>query len=684
MHKLLLLSLIASSVLLGTETELEKITVESTKVDDLDGSKVRSADLAEALVREVPSVSMIRRSAVSNDVTIRGQKRDNINVTIDGARVCGACPNRMDPPISHVLTNNIDSIEVLQGPYDVTQFGTLGGGLNIHTKEPSRNFGGAIDLSVGSWNQRKAAATLTGGNEFVRLLVSASAEGANQYVDGNGDTLAEQIDAYAAKNPTAAMYKLQDPNQDAYTKKSLMSKAEIDLSATQRIKLGATFNVSSDILYPTSPMDAIKDDSTIYTAAYELEDLGSISELLELSAYHSHVWHPMSNAYRISSKKSGKVFSNELNTRMEGFAFKNATRLSEEALLTLGADYSVRMWDGNYKSDGMIVGRSISETETAQIGLFAKMEHEYRNFNLRYGVRFDSATVSPDAYARPQGIMAKLDPWQENDYSAITANLQADYAFEGGFKLFGGIGRGYRVPDARELYILNQPITTAGDPNMGKQLQTGTPDLEATTNHQADLGVKYSHNSGALSLKTFYNMLSDYIYYNATKVGAHKFENIDATIYGVEASLSQELIGGLSAQLGAAWQRGQKDEALAGQNDKDLADIPPLKGRAALVYDYAPQSFARVELLASDAWSAYDSDNGEQRIDAYGVVNLKLDHRFDNGLGIALGIDNLFDETYALSNTYKDLILISGNPDADIIMMNEPGRYYNLNLSMHF
>ena len=104
------LSLHAAQVELGTIDVEAKADTEVIK--DVHGDDIKSADLAEALFKQSPSISMVRRSGIANDIILRGQKKDNINVTIDGAKICGACPNRMDPPVSHVLTKNIDSIEI--------------------------------------------------------------------------------------------------------------------------------------------------------------------------------------------------------------------------------------------------------------------------------------------------------------------------------------------------------------------------------------------------------------------------------------------------------------------------------------------------------------------------------------------------------------------------------------------
>jgi len=96
---------------LNAEELLEDISITekgtTQVVKNISGEELKSADLAEALHKNVPSISLVRRSGIANDIILRGQKRDNINVTIDGAKIYGACVNRMDPPTSHVVTHAI-------------------------------------------------------------------------------------------------------------------------------------------------------------------------------------------------------------------------------------------------------------------------------------------------------------------------------------------------------------------------------------------------------------------------------------------------------------------------------------------------------------------------------------------------------------------------------------------------
>jgi iron complex outermembrane recepter protein len=122
---------------------------------------------------------------------------------------------------------------------------------------------------------------------------------------------------------------------------------------------------------------------------------------------------------------------------------------------------------------------------------------------------------------------------------------------------------------------------------------------------------------------------------------------------------------------------------LAGQTDRDLANITPMKLNLGLNYDYSPSGTAKIEVVAADTWDNYDEDNGEQEIDSYAVMNLKARHDLSKHFEITVGLDNIFDKTYAVNNTYKDLILLFDGT-GEVMKINEPGRYYYINASYKF
>ncbi len=680
------LSLSLTLAAFAQDVDLQKVVIEedigTISVKNISHEEIKSADIAEAISKNVPSASLVRRSGIANDIILRGQKRDNINIIVDGTKTCGACVNRMDPPTSHIVTQVVDRIDISEGPFDVENFGTLSGLVNITTKEPESGFGGEIDLNMGSFGYKKGALTLHGGNDKIKALLTLSTESSDQYEDGNGDDFAQQLKrATTGTTSAGTQYQEKYENMDAYTKSVLMGKIFAHITDNQTLKLSYTGNRSDDVLYPSSKMDAIWDDSDIYNLEYEVENISRYSKMLSFQYYNSQVDHPMSIKYRKSALKSGNI-TNHLSTEMEGFKLKNSFDIGRNHL-TLGLDTSTRNWDGTYYKDikgapmrfpstspaAGEIKHSINDGETINSAIFLKSNIMINNLKLESGLRYDDTSVENSGGA------------QNNDYQALSANIFATLKMDESLRYFVGVGKSSRVPDTRELYFLSSMATS---PTM----LVGTPTLDQTTNYEIDLGFEKVYENFSIKTKLFYSMLEDYIYLNANKK-TNVFENIDATIYGAELSGAYIATDSFYINYGVAYKRGEKDKPLEGQTDKDLAEISPLKANIGFNYDYDDTLSAKLDITAVSDWEDFDSDNGEQALDGYTTLDLKVQKSFDNGIALTLGVDNLLDETYTTTNTYKDLTLITTSTSTDVsvdnvMLMNEPGRYFYLNASYKF
>ena len=675
LKKSLVLSTICASALLHAEVGLQAIDVNASTdaevIKDIHGDEVKSADLAEALFKQTPSISLVRRSGIANDIILRGMKKDNINITIDGMKLYGACPNRMDPPVSHVLTNNIDYIQIDEGPFSVEDFGILSANVDIHTIAPSKEFHGDINLGFGSWGYQKGAITLSGGSDNIRFLLSTSTETSEQYEDGNGDDFYEQIQREIDAGNVNSKVQYQDKykDMDAYEKKTLLAKLFFNITDNQELRLSYTANRSDDVLYPSSKMDALYDDSDLYNIEYIAKELSTYSKELYIQLYRSEVEHPMSTMYRNMGATSEMTHS--LTTQVDGARVKNKLDISNHHI-TMGADYTLRNWDGYYYKNGVPLDQasggtkpyhSIYDVDTENIGIYVEDSVDLGMFNIDMGLRYDSTDID-SGYATQQS----------NSYDEVTGYLVASYKPTDGTKLYAGFGRGSRVPDAKELYW----IGSAGN-------EVGTPNLKNTINNEFDIGANVAFSSGSVKAKAFYSMLEDFIAYNATKGGTNVYENVDATVYGFELSGSYFATDSLYFDFGVSFQKGEKDHPLSGESGTNMPEIPPLKFNLAANYDWDDTLSLRAEFIASDKWSDYDEENGEQEISGYGVINLKATKTFAKNFELTIGVDNLLDKTYAISNTYKDLILLpTTSPDDNIILMNEPGRYIYTNLRYKF
>lgn len=647
-------------------TKLPLIMVEGELIEGISGSEVKTADLAEALSKKSAGISLVRRSGIANDIILRAQKKDNINILIDGAKVYGACPNRMDPPTSHILTNNIETVEIIEGPYDVEHFGTLSGSVMITTKKPQSGFSADLMFNMGSWNYLKTAVSLSGGTDRVRGLISISNESSDQYEDGDGNNFAEQIESFSAV--TMARYKPEYENRKAYEKQSVMAKLYVDVTGDQQLKMSYTANRSDGVLYPSSKMDALYDDSDIINVDYSINDLGRFSSVLDISFYDSTVQHPMSTFYRLSS---GAGSANErisyLESSIQGFKLKNAFEITPDTKMTLGIDSSRRNWDGTYQGSGMSVGitgiKSIDDVDTDNNGLFLRLDKNLGDLSFEVGARYDDTNIKPTT-----GMLAA------NTYTAFSVYGLGYWKFNAGITLRAGLGRSHRVPDARELYF-----RAAMGPN---GMLIGNPDLEQVSNDELDLGFDYGHDKLSVKTRFFYSWLSDFIVYNDSKK-MQRFENTDASIYGFSILADWMVAENLNFDFGLAYQRGKKNQSLAGQMDTDLPEIPPLKLNMSLRWNYTDKGTAWAEFSAADNWTKYDADNGEQLLDSWAIFNLKTEYQLTKRISMLAGVDNVFDQTYAVSNTYKDLtLLLDGS--GKVILMNEPGRYFYLNTSFSF
>ena len=673
-HIIVAISVATASCLLASESvDLDKITVQSTviktEVTDVSGEDLKSADLADALTNTVPSITIQRRSGIANDIILRGQRKDDINVIIDGGKIYGACPNRMDPPTSHIITNNIKDIEIIEGPYDVEDFGTLSGVVKVTTNQPTKELHGNVNLNIGSWGYKKGSAFVSGGNDKVKVLLGASTEQSDQYEDGNGNTLAEQLKIETDGTPNASkQYKPSEFDRDAYKKTSFMGKAYINVTDNQELRLSYTGNRSDNVLYPSTPMDAIYDDSDLYNIQYIINNLGEYSDKLKFEYYYSTVDHPMTTEYRLMSGGAAGTVANVMSSTIYGAKLNNDFHI-DGTKISYGIETSKRNWDGTYykqytTANPITLNKSLPDVDTTNFGVFAKAKKSYDKFDINSGIRYDHTKIEA----------GNSDP--DSTFNDISGYIFAYYNLNENFKYFAGVGKSIRVPDGKETHDRAKDLTGATD---GKLV--GNPYLDETKNYEADLGVKGTFANSTFKVKVFYSILKDFIVYNAD---ATQYQNTDAKIYGFEFSGSYFATDDLYFDYGIAYQVGKKDKPLAGQTDTDLPSIPPIKANVGINYDYDSSLSFKAEVVASGKWSKYDSDNGEQEIDSWNVVNLKASKDFYKGFNITLGVNNLFDKDYAVSNTYKDLNLVSGDPTDPVMLLNEPGRYVYANFSYKF
>ena len=635
---LLTLALICQTAGAEEKLLLDEITVrgqqESPQEETLSIREVRESpakDMGEAL-KQVEGISYVRKGAIANDVVLRGMQKDNINVLVDGVRLHGACPSRMDPPAFHYDFAEIEQVKVVKGPYDLSNPGGLGGTIDAQTRQPGKGPGGDISLNYGSWNSFNASATAAYGNEAYDGLLGYAYKYSDVPKSGDGKLLTE---IYPASNPNR--YKPAAIDSRAYEINSAWFKFGYNPTTNSRTDISYTYQDADHVLYPYLKMDADYDKTHRVNWNYRITDLSPLVKELKLQAYWNQVDHLMDDSLRATSNPSASVtrfYSMQTDAKTHVYGVKlNAALAVGAGTLTSGIDYYNRNWDAVNRRAGYFSYRDLAmipDVAIDNLGLFTEYELPLGSMvSLKGGLRGDLT------WAETGKTNTLVTAGTTKDFANVSANLQLSYTPRQGLDIFTGIARGTRTPDQQELYI-----DVPGNPSW-----RGNPGLDATVNHQADIGLKVSSEGFYANASFFYSDLQDYVNFYQASPTLKSYQNIHATIWGTELGSQVAMPFDLFLRGSMSYVEARNESA-----GKPLAEIPPLRGAVSIRYDNSTFFFEVQENLAREQ-NRVDTGLGEQRTAGWATTDIKSGFNYQ-GFSAIVGISNLFDKQYFSNLSY--------------------------------
>jgi iron complex outermembrane recepter protein len=264
-------------------TVLSEMVISGVKTDDDTlQSFYRSNPSAttEAILSRMTGVSLVRRGSFGQEPMIRGLSGGQINVTIGGVKIFGACTDKMDPVTIYIEPVNLSSIEMNSG-VDGAEFGsTFGGALNMQMAEPmirkeklSGRAGVDFQSSARAINYFSAV-NLSGKTSAYRA--SLSWRKSNNYYSGDGEEV--QFSQYEKLNV------------------SLSGKWSLGTGDT--LVADALYDQGWNIGFPALPMDVGSATAGIYSLNYKRSAPLGIIHHFNLKAYHNDIRHEMSDAHR--------------------------------------------------------------------------------------------------------------------------------------------------------------------------------------------------------------------------------------------------------------------------------------------------------------------------------------------------------------------------------------------------
>jgi iron complex outermembrane receptor protein len=626
-------------------------------------------DVGEAL-STTAGVWKIRKGGIANDVVVRGLGQRDLNVLIDGQRVHGACPNRMDPAAFHVDFAEVDRVEIAKGPFDMRHQGGLGGVVNVVTRRPERGFHVAPLLAAGSFGFVNPAVTASWAGERVSVLGGYSYRVSEPFRDGSGARFTETTN-----------YRPSAYGQDAFeigTAWARLGWRSGSPGNGHQLQLSWTRQQAGSVLYPYLKMDAVYDDTDRLNLLYEAIGFQGAVKGLAARVSYSRVDHWMTDESRLSSVDTPRGWSMGTDAKTETSEARLEVRL---AGASVGVEAGRRHWNASTAMAGMGYEEqpTIPDVTTETVGLFAEGSRELRpNLRLSAGGRLDYVSAEADASIANTALYHAYYGTRTTSvrYTLPGGKLRLGWATPGGFALAATLGHTARVGEANELFLA---LRRKGHD------WVGYPELKPARNTGADLTASWEAGGARLTGSLFASRIANFIDVVARdrlasgpgNADARSWANVDATMRGLEATAVVPLATRLFLSGDLAWVRGTKSLAPeVGVTDEDLAEIPPLRGRLAARYDDG-RLFGVIEGVFSARQDHVDSSLDEKATAGWATANVSAGYRRGK-LSLTLGISNLFDRFYTEHLSYQR------DPFRTGLRVAEPGRTVFLNASARF
>lgn len=613
-------------------------------------------------LRTIPGFSAIRNGGSNGDPVLRGMFGSRLNLLANDGNMPGACPARMDNPMSYIAPETYDRLTVVKGPQTVL----WGPGASAGTVRFERDaesfdrFGTRVDASVlgGSFGRNDQTVDVTAGAPAAYVRLAANRSQADDYEDGNGDvvpSLWEKWNADLALGWT--------PGENTL----------LELSAG---------GGDGEARYAGRGMDGSQFERSSFGLRFEQRHFDGLMKEVTANAYFNNADHVMDNyTLRDPNPMSSMPMPMASNVDRRTYGGRLAATWQAAALeWTAGVDaQESRHRERN--AAGRDVYRTLPWTMDAMfvnLGVFGELTwHMGHDRRLVGGLRGDRARVT-DERDTTGGMMPMPNPTagQTRRETLPSGFLRFERDVTAPLTWYAGIGHTARMPDYWELFSPD-----AGP--MGSVNAFSAVEPEKTT--QVDVGAQYNGERYQLWASVYAGRIEDYILFTYADGGmmgmSSSVAGISADIRGGEAGVDYRLFErwSLAASLAYAW--GENRDA-----GTPLPQTPPPEARLTLRYDDARWSAGALLRVADGQHRvALGQGNvvGRDLGDAAGFAVLSLNgaYRLGEHWRLSAGIDNLFDRAYA------EHLNLAGSADfgfpADPVRINEPGRsaWIKLNVS---
>jgi len=647
-------SLSMDTIRLDEYTITRSIPLNDQNVLDLSRSSGFSS--IDRINARLEGVSLIRRGAYALEPQMDGFCAGQINVTVDGMKMFGACTDRMDPVTSYVETINLQEFNITHGTNGIRNGSTVGGSFDMILREPGNMETDGFYFESGlGYESASKGLNANGAFELQKekwaLRTSASFRNHKSYTGGDGSRVPYSY----------------------FTKINLHSAVKYKLSTSDAIRFDFLLDDAVNVGYPALPMDVGLARARMYALEFKRENAHRTVSLLRAKAYYNSVYHLMDDSKRDSTfilkGISGKGDTGQGDTvymRMDmpgwsdtyGFYLEGSVRTGEKSSLFLKVDNYLNRTRAHmfmfmnyprFPGEPPMYSETWPDTYRNVTGIYAS--HVYRatpRLKLILNGRIDySATRVTSETGYDQFAIFGFNIDQPYDEFPKNLNLSVDYSSGKFLDLEAGAGYAERLPTISEqfgfyLYNALDGYDYLGNPEIG---------MESSRHLWGNL--HFTWPGFKVSLRNRLNYIKDYI------IG--KFEpdlpglNLYASGLKSYQNIPHALLMGSSMEL--QWKPTEYlmfyslSSVTSGRTNLNnpLPLIPPFRN---LFLTKFKKNFFSIQLESESAMAQdrIHPDFGEHPTPGYMIYHVRTTLNWklrQVGMETSMGVENIFNKAYS-------------------------------------
>ena len=605
-------------------------------------------------LKTIPGFSVVRKGGLGGDPMMRGMGGSRMVMDMNGGMMSGGCPNRMDPTSTYAFPETFSRIIVNKGPQSV-RYGASVAGSVIFERETERfekpGVRGSVSV-LGASNHRLDELTDVAAGDtkgYARIIQTRSY--ARDYADGNGHRIHS---GYGRHSLTGIVGLTPDPD--------------------------TLFEVSYDrsrgwAKYAHGMMDGSQFDRDSCAVKFERAHLSPVVEKFTLNFNNDTIDHIMDNY----TFRPGGMMGTEVKREQYGVRAAFDLRFSPQTSAAVGIDLR-RDAHSFAEAHKRRKGSFNNDMDINSFGIFLEYSRDLtERSSLFTGLRYDRTETDYHnaLFRNPMGMLTRsLVPGSASDHAVSGFIRWENTAKKQPLTFYVGLGHAERPADYWEAYH----TWAAYSNRVNGQTASPSATRPATEkNTQLDLGWVYTSEKTNANLSLYYAHIDDFIL-RKPQIGMGPtartpYANVDARLYGFEAEYTRIVSPRWTLGASLAYTRGDDRT-----NNTALPQIAPLEATLTAKYSHKKLETNAVWRLVSHQnryHKGYGSVTGTDYgpTGGFGIFSLSLAYRPDENLTFSLGVDNLFDKTYAEFVNYSEAE-ISALGVAGGGHITEPGRTF--------